>query len=109
MAFDDRLARRLRETLADRNDVVEKRMFGGIAFMVSGNMCCGIIGDTLMARVGPEHYESALQRPHAREMDFTGRPMKGFVSVDPKGFESGADLRAWVDLCLEFTESLPPK
>ena len=84
-------------------------MFGGLAFMLSGNMLCGIAGDSLMARVGPRRYEEALARPHAREMDFTGRPLRGFVYVAPEGFESDADLAAWVRICEDFVGTLPPK
>ena len=109
MAYDEGLAERLREIFADRYDVAEKRMFGGIAFMLHGHMCCGIVNDTLIARAGPDNYANALQRPHAREMDFTGKAMKGFVYVDPAGFESDADLQNWVALCESFVNSLPPK
>ncbi|UCE30450.1 MAG: TfoX/Sxy family protein [Burkholderiales bacterium] len=109
MAYDEGVAQRLREAFAGRGDVVEKRMFGGIAFMVSGHMCCGVIGDALMARVGPERHAAVLERPHAREMDFTGRPMTGFVYVAPAGFESDRDLDSWVQTCLDFVESLPPR
>jgi len=109
MAYDEGLAERLREIFADRYDVDEKRMFGGLAFMVQGHMCCGIVGDTLMARVGPDKYTHALRRAHAREMDFTGKAMKGFVYVDPAGFEADEDLRGWVALCEGFVNSLPPK
>ncbi len=109
MAFDEGVAQRLREQLADRSDVVEKRMFGGVAFMVRGHMLVGLVGATLMARIGAEAYAGALERPHVREMDFTGRSMKGYVYVDAAGFESDADLAAWVALCLDFNASLPPK
>ena len=109
MAFDEGLAQRLREILAARDDVVEKRMFGGLAFMVSGNMCCGVLGEDLMARVGPGRYTSVLQLPHARPMDFTGKPLKGFVYVGHEGIASDDDLAVWVGRCLEFTDSLPPK
>ncbi len=109
MAYDETLAQRLRKIFADRSDVIEKKMFGGMAFMLSGNMCCGVVDYTLMARVGPEQYKKALGKPHAREMDFTGKPMKGFICVAPSGIESGANLRAWVELCINFASSLPPK
>jgi TfoX/Sxy family transcriptional regulator of competence genes len=109
MAFDEAVAKRVREALAGAPDVVEKRMFGGIAFMLRGNMCCGVIGDRLMVRVGPDGYEAALSRPHAKAMDFTGRPMKGFVYVEPAGFPSGRDLKAWIARAMEFTLSLPAK
>jgi len=109
MAYDEGVAERLREAFSSREDVIEKKMFGGIAFMVSGNMCCGVVNDTLMARVGADHYAAALNKPHAREMNFTGRPMKGFVFVAPKGFESDDDLESWVRLCLDFVATRPAK
>ena len=109
MAYDEGVAQRLREFFEGRNDIAEKKMFGGIAFMHRGNMCCGISDDVLMARVGPSAYAGALSRPHAREMDFTGSPLKGFVYVDPPGFEEDSDLCNWIRLCEEFTASLPAK
>jgi TfoX/Sxy family transcriptional regulator of competence genes len=109
MAFDEEVAARVRKALAGTRDVVEKRMFGGVAFMVRGNMCCGVIGDRLMLRVGPKGYETALSRPHAKAMDFTGRPMKGMVYVEPAGFASPRDLKKWIDRAMEFSFSLPAK
>ena len=109
MAYDEGLAQRLCELLAERDDVSERRMFGGLAFMLSGNMCCGIVGDSLMARVGPERYTEALAEPHVREMDFTGRPMRGFVYVAPAGFESDSGLQAWIERCVAFVDTLPAK
>ncbi len=109
MAYDEGLAQRIREVLQEQQNVVEKKMFGGIAFMVNGNMCCGVEKDTLMARVGLHAYESALGQPHARKMDFTGRPMKGMIYIDPEGLESDSDLKTWVERALEFALSLPAK
>ncbi len=109
MAYDEGAAQRVREHFAGRGDIVEKKMFGGIAFMLRGHMCCGILNDSLMARVGPTQYAVALQRPHAREMDFTGRAMKGFVHVAPPGFAADAALNEWLTLCEDFVASLPPK
>lgn len=109
MAYDEGVAERLREAFSTRRDVAEKKMFGGIAFMVNGHMCCGVVNDMLMARVGPDHYDAALKKPHARKMDFTGRPMKGFVYVAPEGFESDKDLADWVRICLNFVTTLPAK
>jgi TfoX/Sxy family transcriptional regulator of competence genes len=109
MAYDEGLAQRLRELFADRTDVVEKKMFGGIAFMVSGNMCCGVVGEELMARVGPEQYEDALKQPYAREMDFTGKPMNGFIYVGIQGFALDKDLAPWVERCEQFVSTLPEK
>jgi TfoX/Sxy family transcriptional regulator of competence genes len=107
MAFDERLAERIRALLGEHPGLREQKMFGGIAFMVDGKMCVGIVGDDLMARVGPDAYQTALAQKHAREMDFTGRPMKGFVFVDSQGIKTKAALERWVDLALEFAESLP--
>ncbi|MBE0607641.1 MAG: TfoX/Sxy family protein [Deltaproteobacteria bacterium] len=109
MAFEEAVARRVRDALGKIPEVVEKRMFGGIAFMVRGNMCCGVIGDRLMLRVGTEGYETALSRPHAKPMDFTGRPMKGMIYVEPEGFASSGDLKKWIGRALEFSLSLPAK
>jgi len=109
MAYDEGLAQRIRESLQNRGDVSEKKMFGGLCYMVSGHMCCGIVGDTLMARVGPKKYTQALSNQHAREMDFTGRALKGMVYVEPEGIESESSLSYWLSECLEFVDSLPPK
>lgn len=109
MAYDKGLAQRLNETLASVPGIVEKKMFGGIGCLVGGNMACGIIGDDLIVRVGPERYEEALQQRHARPFDFTGRPMKGWIMVSPEGYESDSQLQDWVEQGLEFAYSLPPK
>jgi TfoX/Sxy family transcriptional regulator of competence genes len=109
MVFDEAVAKRVRSALGKTPEVVEKKMFGGIAFMVRGNMCCGVIDDRLMVRVGPDGYEAALSRPHARPMDFTGRPMKGLVFVEPPGFASVGDLKGWIGRAMEFALSLPAK
>lgn len=109
MAYDAGLAQRLREQFVNHRGMTEKKMFGGLAFMYRGHMLVGIIGDVLMARVGPEQYARTLKRAHARPMDFTGKPMKGYVYVDPPGFSSDANLTKWVGLCLGFNTSLPAK
>ena len=109
MSYDEGLAERLRDEFQDRNDVDEKKMFGGLCFMVSNHMCCGIVTDTLMARVGPENYAKCLAMNHASEMDFTGRAMKGMIYVSPEGIESDKALHRWVKICLGFVDSLPPK
>ncbi len=109
MAFDEGVAQRLREVFANQKGITEKKMFGGIAFMDRGNMCCGVVHDILMARVGPDTYAEALEKPHAREMDFTGKPLRGFVYVDPPGFAADEQLHEWVNLCRSFTGSLPAK
>jgi hypothetical protein len=109
MAYDEGVAERLRDLFVDRPGISEKKMFGGLAFMYRGHMLVGILGNSLMARVGPTEYAGALSHPHVREMDFTGKPMKGYVYVDPAGIESDTDLGKWVGLCLRFNESLPAK
>lgn len=109
MAYDEGLAERIRDVLSDRHDVVEKKMFGGLCFMVSGHMTIGVSGDELMVRVGKEHYDEAMAQPHAREMDFTGRSLKGFVYVGTDGFANDGDLAGWVGRGLRNTEALPPK
>jgi hypothetical protein len=109
VAYDEEIARRVRAVLADRADVVEKKMFGGLAFMVRGHMCCGVQDRDLVVRLGAEQHEVALACPHARAMDFTGRPMKGFVYVAPEGCVSEGDLKGWVEKGLEYALSLPPK
>ena len=109
MAYDEGLAQRVREGLVDRTDLTEKKMFGGLCFLLGGNMCAGIVGDELMLRVGPEAYEQALARPHAREMDFTGRSLKGMLYVGVDGFSDDSDLSSWLELGVVFAGSLPPK
>lgn len=109
MAYDEGVAQRLREIFTDRLDVEEKKMFGGLAFMMRGHMCCGVLNDTLMARVGPEQYADALKESYTRDMDFTGKPLNGFVYVSPAGFESDKDLLRWVQRCEAFVDSLPRK
>ncbi len=109
MPYSEQLAGRIRDVLRRRGDVVEKKMFGGLSFMVAGNMCCGVVGDELMARVGPDGHKAALGRPHARPMDFTGKPLKGFVYVAPEGLANPAALESWIELALEFVETLPAK
>lgn len=109
MAYDEALATRVREALESTPEVTERKMFGGLAFMVAGNLCCGVLGDELMVRVGPEAWAAALAAPHAREMDFTGRSMTGMVYVAPAGLVSDPDLEAWVGRGVAFAASLPRK
>ena len=109
MAYDEGLAERLRELLTDVQRVKEKKMFGGLAFMVRGHMTVCVVDDNLMARVGPAEYPAALKKKHVREMDFTGRPLKGYVYIDPPGFESDKDLAKWVKLALAFNASMEAK
>lgn len=109
MAFDEGLAMRIREQLSEQPGLSERRMFGGLAFMVNGNMCAGVLGDELMARVGPAQYQSALVQPYAREMDFTGRAMTGLVMVSQDALAEDDELDAWLQRSLDFCLSLPPK
>jgi hypothetical protein len=109
MAYDESLAERVRGVLPDRADLTEKKMFGGLCFLLGGNMCCGITGTQLMLRIGPKAYDGALAHAHAREMDFTGRAMKGMIYVDAEGIATEEDLAAWVGLAADFAGSLPPK
>jgi hypothetical protein len=109
VAFDEGLAERLRVLMDDEPLVRERRMFGGLAFMVAGNMAVGIVGDDLMVRLGPSAYDDALARPAAREMDFTGRSMRGLVFVAPEGIAEDDDLGRWVARGVAFARSLPAK
>ncbi|HUU12787.1 MAG TPA: TfoX/Sxy family protein [Terriglobia bacterium] len=109
MAYDEKLAGRIRKALAGRRRLTERKMFGGMAFMLRGNMCCGVLDDELILRLTPEHAEKALKKPHTRPFDMTGRPMKGFVVVTPRGHKSPAALRKWVEQAARFARSLPAK
>ena len=109
MAYEESVAQRIRPLLNDEEEVAERKMFGGLAFMVNGHMCCGVIGEELMLRVGPEAYEEVLALEHARLMDFTGRPMKGFVYVAKEGFTTDEQLAGWLEPALRFVNSMPPK
>ena len=109
MAFDETLAARTREYLASRPGYSEKKMFGGLCFLLNGNMCCGITGDDLMLRVGPELYDETLARKGARPMDFTGRALRGMVYVGPEHLRTDRALVSWLDTALGFVETLPPK
>jgi|SRR6185436_1321729 len=110
MAYDEALVERVRAILlAERDDVSERKMFGGIAFMAHGNMCCGVSGEDLMVRLGEDGADAALDEPGARPMDFTGRPMKGYAFVGPAGTASDSALRDWVARTLAFADTLPPK
>lgn len=109
MAYSDTLARRIRVVLPPAPAVVEKKMFGGLAFMLNGNMCCGVVKDSLLARVGAEQHDAFLSLPHVRPMDFTGRPMKGMLFVEPPALVDDAELQVWVDRCIAFVQTLPKK
>lgn len=109
MAFDDGLAERIRDLVADELGLSERKMFGGLCFLLYGNMCFGIVGSELMVRVGPDAYDAALVLPDAREMDFTGRSMRGMVYVGEGGLAEDDLLSAWLERGLAFAGSLPPK
>lgn len=109
MAYSEALADDIRSRLAGRPDLTEKQMFGGIAFMVGGNMAVGVSGDELMVRVGKEAHDEAVGLPGARTFDKSARPMRGWVMVSPDGIAAEAALDAWIDRGVAFAESLPPK
>ena len=108
MAYDEALAERIRSVLAERDDVTEQKMFGGIAFMIGGRMAVGVVRDDLMVRVAPDAHDDAVARSHVRPMDFTGRPMRGFVYVAPAGVADDSDLQPWVEAGVSFAASQPP-
>ena len=108
MAYDEKLAARIRRVLPLANEIREQKMFGGICFMWDGKMACGVIGRDLMVRVGAERYPALARRPHARPMDFTGKPLTGFLYVAPAGCATAATLRTWVQASLAYVATLPP-
>ncbi len=108
MPYDEKLVERVRVVLAGKA-VTERKMFGGLTFMLQGNMCCGVAGDRLMVRVGPEKYDEALGQQHAQPMGFTGRQMTSFVFVASEGLASDKDLKGWVQRGVDFALSLPAK
>jgi len=107
MAYDENLATRARSLLKGKRAIVEKKMFGGLAFLSNGKMFGGILGNQLVVRVGPQGYEAALKQPHARTMDFTGKPMKGYVYVSPDGTKTAAQLRKWLATGMAVVGSFP--
>jgi TfoX/Sxy family transcriptional regulator of competence genes len=109
MAFDTRLAERVRAELAERDGVTEKQLFGGVAFFVGGNMACGVHGRELIVRLDPEAAEAALAEPNTRVFDVTGRTMRGWLLVQPKGLAAPELLARWVRRAVEFAATLPPK
>jgi TfoX/Sxy family transcriptional regulator of competence genes len=109
MAYDEELTDRIREQLASRSDVTERKMFGGIAFMVAGNLACGVLGEDLIVRLGEEDGEKALAEEGVRPFDFTGKPMKNIVYVSPERTAEDDALSEWVDAGADFAASLPSK
>jgi hypothetical protein len=109
MAYDEAIAERVRDVLAVREAVTERKMFGGIGFMVAGNMACGVSGDELMVRLDPDEAEKALAEPQVRVFDMTGRPIRGWILVGPQALAEDEALAGWVDAGADFAASLPPK
>ena len=109
MAYNGQLADRVRNVLVRYEGLIEQKMFGGLCFMLRGNMCCGIVKDDMMVRVGPDQYERLLAEPYARPMDFTGRSLKGLVYVGPGGYENDEALGKWVERGVLFALSLQAK
>ena len=96
MAYDEQVANRIREALQTRKDISERRMFGGLAFLCLGRMCCGVVGRDLMVRIPDDEFDAVMRGRHVRPMDFTGKPLRGFVYVSPPGFRTRAALRKWL-------------
>jgi hypothetical protein len=109
MAYDEKLAGRVRKLLAKRKAIAEKKMFGGVAFLLNGNMCCGLHGEELIVRLDPEETDQALASPHTRIFDMTGRPMKGWILVEPAGLAKKDALAKWVGVGVDYAASLPAK
>lgn len=109
MAYDLKLAERISQALAEVPGIVEKKMFGGVGYMLGGNMACGVSKDDLIVRVGPEKYQGALDEPHVSVFDMTGRPMSGWITVAPAGYADDRDLKRWVLMGVDFASTLPEK
>ena len=109
MAYDEKLATRIRAALSGQRRLTERKMMGGLCFMIGGNMCCGATGDALMVRVGKDGYDEALAQPHVRPLEFGGRRPSGFVLVDPPGHRAAAGLKRWIAQGLAVATTLPEK
>ena len=110
MVYDEKLADRIRKTLSRRKGITEKKMFGGLSFLLNGKMCCGVLKDILVVRVNPKESDTLLKKPHVRPMDFTGRPMKGFLYVSADGYKTEKQLSVWIERSVDFVSSnLPPR
>ena len=109
MAYSESLADRVRQALGRRRGVSEKKMFGGIGFLLSGNMCVGVWKEFLIVRIGPDAYNEALSKRGVKEFDITGRPMKGWVMVDPSGMRDDIEVSGWVEQSVDFVRGLPKK
>ena len=106
MVYNEQLASKVRALVAGRKGWTEKKMFGGVAFMFNGKMCCGVIKDDLLVRVGPVQNDKALALPNSRPMDFTGKPMKGFIYVDSKGWSKESSLKKWLNMGIDYVSLL---
>lgn len=109
MPYDNTLVVRIRQLLGRRQDLVEKQMFGGVGFLLDGNICCGAWKEFLILRLGEEAAAEVLDEADARPFDITGRPLRGWAMIEPAGWQNAARLQRWVALATEFTESLPQK
>jgi hypothetical protein len=109
MAFSEALAERIRQRLARRKNVEEKKMFGGVGFLLNGNLLVGVWKESLVVRLGPDEGDQALKEPHVKEFDITGRPMKGWVLVEPEGVEGDDLLSGWIQRAVKFVGALPAK
>src|SRR5207249_7873782 len=109
MAFSESLAARIRDALVRKRGVKEKKMFGGVGFLLNGNMLVGVWKDSLIVRLGSEEGDEALREPHVKEFDITGRAMKGWVLVEPQGVEDDDQLKGWIQRATRFVKTLPGK
>jgi TfoX/Sxy family transcriptional regulator of competence genes len=109
MAFDESLAARIRDALARKRGVEEKKMFGGVGFLLNGNMLVGVWKDSLIVRLGPDNHDDALLEPHVREFDITGRVMRGWVLIEPDGIEGDDQLKDWIERAMKLVKALPQK
>jgi hypothetical protein len=109
MPYDETLAAKIRQLLGRRKELAETKMFGGVAFLLSGNVCCGAWNEFLILRLGEDAARQVLREEHARPFDVTGRPMRGWAMVEPAGWQNAARLHRWISWAVEFTSTLPPK
>lgn len=109
MAYNEQSAQRVRDIIRNQTGLIEKKMFGGVGFLLNGNMACGVNKDDLIIRVGPDNYSNAVMQPHTHPFDITGREMKGWVMVAPTGYANDTDLTDWVQSGIDFALTLPPK
>ena len=109
MAYDEKLATRIRKQLGKKKGLVEKKMFGGLAFLLNGNMCCGVSRDEMIVRLDPEATAQAIKKPNVRIFDITGRQMKGWILIAGEGLKTKASLSKWVEIAVEYAGSLPKK